>query len=129
MSEFTELPTTQLLPGGTKRKLVKPFSYYIKKKGGDTIVVPAGFITDGASIPRFAWSIIGGPMSGKYVAAAILHDWLYHIQTFSRKKSDLIFLKAMAVLGVTRLKRKTIYWAVRIGGRWAWNSHKREKAK
>lgn len=120
MSEFTELPTTQLLPGGIKRRLVKPFSYYIKKKGGDTIVVPAGFVTDGASIPSFAWSIIGGPMTGKYVAAAILHDWLYHIKTYSRERSDLIFLEAMAVLKVSKLKRNIIYWMVRIFGHWAW---------
>lgn len=40
-----------------------------------TIVVPIGFVTDFASIPRFLWSIY--PPTGRYQRAAVLHDWLY----------------------------------------------------
>lgn len=39
------------------------------------IVVPEGFITDFASIPRFLWSIY--PPTGRYQEAAVIHDWLY----------------------------------------------------
>lgn len=120
------------LPGGKKWRLVKSFSYYVGKQDyltnyGIIIEVPAGFVCDGASIPKVFWSIIGSPMTGKYVQAAILHDFLYYIQTFSREHSDKIFLNAMKILGVSRLKRKIIYWAVRIGGKWAWNNHQKTK--
>jgi hypothetical protein len=39
------------------------------------ITIPAGFVTDFASIPRFLWSIY--PPTGRYQEAAVVHDWLY----------------------------------------------------
>src|SRR5437868_748210 len=39
------------------------------------IVVPAGFVTDFASIPRAFWS--GMSPHGQYSRAAVLHDYLY----------------------------------------------------
>ncbi|MEW8049301.1 MAG: DUF1353 domain-containing protein [Candidatus Thiodiazotropha sp.] len=47
---------------------------------GRELIVPAGYITDGASIPRFAWSIVGGPMSRPYLYAALPHDFRYEVQ-------------------------------------------------
>jgi hypothetical protein len=29
-------------------------------------VAPAGSVTDGASIPRYLWSLMGGPFEGQY---------------------------------------------------------------
>ncbi|MCU7841914.1 MAG: DUF1353 domain-containing protein [Candidatus Thiodiazotropha sp. (ex Troendleina suluensis)] len=46
---------------------------------GRALIVPAGYITDGASIPRFAWSIVGGPMSRPYLYAALPHDFRYEV--------------------------------------------------
>ncbi len=40
-----------------------------------SIVVPEGFITDGASIPKFLWEEIGSPYQPKFITAAIVHDW------------------------------------------------------
>jgi len=37
------------------------------------ILVPVGFASDGASVPRILWSIY--PPFGKYLEAAIVHDW------------------------------------------------------
>lgn len=41
---------------------------------GDTFVVPAGFITDFATIPRFLHWLVSP--YGPYTRAAVLHDWL-----------------------------------------------------
>lgn len=122
-SKFTSPLIVSPLTDGKRWKLIEPFSYYVDKKDGIIITVPAGFISDGASIPRIFWSIIGSPWTGKYISAAILHDYLYYMKTFSREKSDLIFLEAMKILGVSKLKRKIIYYAVRAGGRFAWKKH------
>ncbi|MCU7934123.1 MAG: DUF1353 domain-containing protein [Candidatus Thiodiazotropha sp. (ex Dulcina madagascariensis)] len=46
---------------------------------GRALIVPAGYITDGASIPRFAWSLVGGPMSRPYLYAALPHDFRYEV--------------------------------------------------
>ena len=38
------------------------------------VTVPAGFITDGASVPRLLWWLF--PPVGRYFLAAVVHDWL-----------------------------------------------------
>ena len=39
--------------------------------------VREGFHTDGASIPRIFWTLIGGPARAAFMEAAVLHDWHY----------------------------------------------------
>ncbi len=132
MSKFTKPLIVSPLPDGKMWKLIEPFSYYVGKKCdalyGITIEVPAGFLTDFASIPRIFWSILGHPM-GRYAAAAVLHDYLYFKGLYSRKRCDQIFKEAMAVLNVPKLKRKLIYRFVRLLGKCAWNWHRRNSAK
>jgi hypothetical protein len=41
------------------------------------IVVPKGYSTDGASIPRFLWRIAGHPFMKENLAACILHDYCF----------------------------------------------------
>lgn len=41
------------------------------------VIVPEGFITDGASIPRIFWSLAGLKPDGLYRAAALVHDFFY----------------------------------------------------
>ena len=57
--------------------------------------VPAGFISDGASIPRSMWSVVGSPFSGKYRLAAILHDYFSSEQTKSSDDVNRMFYEAM----------------------------------
>lgn len=44
-------------------------------KSEPIIRVPAGFVTDFASIPRAFWVVL--PPTGKYGKAAVVHDYLY----------------------------------------------------
>jgi len=118
MSSFTRLTLTPLSDGRHWRT-DKSFAYYLE--GSDeNIVVPAGFVTDFASVPRFFWRIL--PPWGRYGPAAIVHDWLYHTQQYSRKRCDEIFLEAMRVLEVGWLTRRCMYRAVRLFGRKAWKN-------
>ncbi len=110
-------------------KLYRSFTFHLdSKRSQRTVRVPVGFITDFASIPKAFWSII--PPYGKYTKAAVLHDYIYKYHGFvsgdqfisyTRKEADQIFLKAMEVLGVGRVKRWTMYTAVRWFGRKAWD--------
>jgi hypothetical protein len=99
-------------------RLTAPFSY-ISSRG--VVVVPAGFDTDGASIPRVFWSILD-PF-GPYFKAAVIHDWLYspHNRRFTRAQSDDIFKEAMYNNGLDWFRREAIYRAVRLGG---WRNYK-----
>lgn len=105
---------------------------------GDTFIVPVGFVTDFATVPRFLHWLISP--YGAYTRAAVLHDWLLvelarwqavtdslgHIPqarppTISRD-ADGIFRRIMEDLGVPWAKRWTMWAAVRIA---ALFSHRR----
>ncbi len=82
--------------------------------GGFT--VPAGFVTDLASIPRFMLWLI--PQRGAYDKAAILHDYLLLKHDMPKAEIDKIFLRQMQKDGVATWKRNVIYTAVKLfGGR------------
>ena len=93
------------------------FFYFDESNKNIGIIVPKGFVTDFASIPRIFWSII--PPTGRYTKAAVLHDFLYSIDSnygLRRKQCDLIFLKAMKILKVKKWKRIIMYLGVRLFG-------------
>lgn len=90
-------------------EVAEDFSYITRR---DTrLTVPKGIRTDFASIPRaFRWMIA---RVGKYGKAAVLHDYLCEYEITPRKRADKVFLEAMTELGVSWLKRKAMYVAVR----------------
>jgi len=55
----------------------------------DGDIIPRGFKTDGASIPRIVRALAG--KFGHGLAEAVRHDWGYHSQHYSRKKTDQIY--------------------------------------
>jgi hypothetical protein len=108
-------------------KVWKRFSYTSKK--GEKFIVPKGFKTDGASIPRIVWPLIGSPFTGRYSQAAVLHDFLYYTQMTTRRKADRIFLEAMGVLKVPFWKRTIMYLAVRVAGWIPWYNYYENKSR
>jgi len=96
------------------------FVYTTEARNTRTYTIPKGFITDGASTPRFLWSICP-PMGGRTAEAAVLHDWFYSKTcsiTATRPYADEMFLAAMIANGVSWRRRQAVYRGVRIGG-WA----------
>jgi len=99
------------------------------------IIIPKGFITDGASVPRVLWRL-APPIHATHLAAAIVHDYLYrcrrlpHVEvstTFvdSRAVADAVFYEALVFLGMSRIKARVMWLGVRVGG--GFGSNKREK--
>lgn len=125
MSEFTKALIVSPLSDGRTWVLAEPFSYDVGRKGsGDTIRVPALFMTDFASVPRVFWSVF--PPWGRYGNAAVIHDYGYWTQTRRRARVDAIFLEGMEVLGVGWWARHVLYWNVRLFGWFAW---RRDRAR
>lgn len=83
--------------------------------------VPIGFVTDLASIPRVFWSLLRP--DGEYAYAAIIHDYLYWTQTTTREAADHILKFAMEDFKVSSASVTTIFDAVRIGGKAAWDDN------
>lgn len=106
----------------TKRewfRLLEPYNY-------GAISIPAGYEWDGATIPRFAWSIIGYYPMGKMAEPSLVHDWIYVNKgnlngvTFTRKESDDLFYTHMIAAGVEPKAAKRMYRIVRIFGFYYW---------
>jgi hypothetical protein len=120
MSSFTDPLEVQQISKNEWITL-REFTYYVgEENSNDFIVVPKNTITDGASIPRIFWSIIGHPM-GRYAQAAVLHDYMYRLHLRPRKECDDIFYEAMGVLKVADWKRNIMYISLRLFGFVAYN--------
>lgn len=90
---------------------------------GRMITLKHGFETDGASIPRAAWRLIGHPFSMPILPCALVHDALYIAELVTRSEADWIFLELMQKVKVSWIKRNIVYSAVRIGGGVCWARH------
>ncbi|MGA2780661.1 MAG: DUF1353 domain-containing protein [Smithella sp.] len=90
-----------------------------------SIVVPRGFVTDLASTPREIWAVY--PPFGKYLSAAILHDYLYWRQVCERKEADKIIYQTMRDAGVDQATQSRFYVAVKLAGDKAWADNKADK--
>ena len=77
-------------------------------------VIPAGFHSDGASIP-FGFHWIFNPL-GSYAMAAVLHDFL--LTTETRDFADKEFRKAMKLLKVPSWRVSVLFCAVHLFSRW-----------
>jgi len=125
MSSFTsELRYTNTGKNKHGRQIVRlslPFTYRVgssENKFG--VVVPQGFETDLASVPRLFHKIF--PPDGKYAKAAVLHDWLYRTGLVDRWMADAIFYDAMRNRNLPEGHRvgwwtaQAVYWSVRAFG-------------
>jgi hypothetical protein len=109
--------------GRVTARLLEPYRFRLAPPLGDeVIVVPAGFKTDFASVPRGLWNF--EPPLGDAGKAAVVHDFLYATRglggRFSRAQADAIFRQALADLGVPAWKRTLLWAAVRVGGAGGW---------
>lgn len=97
---------------GRNGKSLEPLVYVTLD--GETLIVPMGSGSDGASTPRFIWTII--PPFGVYWLAAFLHDWLYRYSKLPRWRCDQLLYEAMRSLGVEHAEAWAIYEGVHLGG-------------
>lgn len=120
MSSFTTTADMRI-EGEFTFQMLAAFEFHVGQYPSEEIVtVPAGFVTDLASVPRALWSIF--PPHGSWAKAAIVHDYLYSSGKTSRVYADRVFLEGMEVLGVPLLKRQLMYWAVRLFGESSFNA-------
>lgn len=102
------------LEDGRLFRLVLP--YTLVDRDGKTWRVPRGIVFDGASIPQFLWSIIGGPMEGKYRNSSAIHDFLCEIKITSSSKAAAVFYDGMIANNENELKARMMYAAVKFVG-------------
>jgi hypothetical protein len=115
-SEFLTELKAELIPGSdTVWELKAPLTYYSARLQRE-IVVPNGFRTDYASVPRvpIIWLFWGGRAHRE----AVLHDYLYRIDSepvVSFMTANLLFLEAMAARNKSLGVRYPMFAGVCIG--------------
>lgn len=106
LDDYVEVRTVS----GVQRlfQLISPFRGWIN---GNEFEVPAGFVTDFASVPHFVEAIISNS-DPDILRPSILHDWLCQgrgapdrsVFSFSRAEVCAIFREAMFYCGATRFR-------------------------
>jgi hypothetical protein len=137
---MTPVPYPRVEPiGGNRYRLFEAYAYVWAKDGARyRLVVPVGFTSDLASVPRLLWVVISPFDLG---AAVVPHDWLYANagrpppgswqvwrdgdwvedgRPWKRREADRLFGRLMREVGVSRFKRRAAYLAVRLFGAFAW---------
>jgi hypothetical protein len=97
--------------------LARPLMY-ASDVAGRTFIVPRGFRTDLASVPRLP--IIFWLTGASSNEAACIHDFLYSTHEVDRATADAVLREASAVTGVPAWRRWLMYWGVRIWGGSHW---------
>jgi hypothetical protein len=95
---------------------------YLRCEYAGTIIVNEGDSWDGASIPRWAWSVIGHPLRDEFRWASFWHDHLCQRakNIECRTVADAVFLALLRDEGVNKWRRLAMWSAVRVYGIWVW---------
>lgn len=102
---------------GLSAKLIQSLAFMWKNR---PYIIPKGFETDYASVPRLFWRTFP-PHLWPY--ASCLHDWLYASEQFERAECDLIFHEALIECGASKTRAWLMYQAVRRFGWITWLRH------
>lgn len=102
---------------GRRMTLMEPYAYY--DPNGLRWDAPLGAEIDGASIPKQAWSLIGGPYEGLYRFASVIHDVACDEKIRPWEDVHLTFYYGMRASGVEEVRAKMMWVAVHeFGPRW-----------
>jgi DNA-binding transcriptional regulator/RsmH inhibitor MraZ len=113
---FSSLPQLEFF-AAQRARLLSAFTFV--DRNSQVWSVPRGYVTDGASIPRFLWSLVGGPFTGIYLDAAIIHDYFCDNMKRSWQSTHRVFYEGMIARGVSKTQAQSFYYAVyNYGPRW-----------
>ncbi len=130
MSSFlTELDTRIIAPSRVKGRQIYMLlqDFVVDSNLMGRIIVPAGFKTDFASIPRAAFWYID-PEDPCILFASVVHDYLYSMvgklvdgREFTREQADRVLVEFMALSGARADQQKIVFFAVDKFGGSHWN--------
>lgn len=120
---------------GARRKMLLENLVY-RDSRGRVFVVPAGFVSDGASVPRPLW-VLYPPFGEAYEPAAWLHDYLYAnaesvlvddvdgFRPVNRREADALLEEASDAAGFRSSGSWILHAGVRFGGWVPWGRYRR----
>ena len=117
-------------------EITKDWKYRLN---GNEYVVPAGFVFDGASIPKFLRTFFS-PV-GVLLVGGLVHDYAYKYTTLleknkkntmdklTQKRADEIFRDININVNGFYVMNYLAYYSLRLGGWVAWRGHRKTNAK
>lgn len=91
--------------------------------GKELHFIPSGTISDGCSVPSWAWFICEA-LSGKYLKIFLKHDEGYRQHLMTRAEIDKEMLDDLLAEGMCPIKSYIIYFCVRLFGQPHWDRTK-----
>jgi hypothetical protein len=116
-------PVARWNADGERMQILEDFTYRDGRWRDWT--TPKGTIVDGASIPRFVWSLVGAPFNGKYRYASVVHDHYCDVHEAPWEHVHRMFYEACMAGGCSSYHAKILFYAVwHFGPRWRIESAK-----
>jgi len=106
--------------------LISPLVYVTFE--GKRLVVPAGFVCDGASIPSALWVRLGHPLAWANAAMGIVHDHGYRMGERPREEVDMLAWDMALLGGHPDELAAEIHAGVAIWGGAAWEANAQKRA-
>ena len=117
MSEFIGDVCTVWVRHSHEMILLREFSFIDSK--GLIWTAPSGALINGASIPKNFWSTIGGPYSGLYREASVLHDYYCTTKERGCRETHKMFYEGCIEGGVEKHTAQIMYLSVKhFGPKW-----------
>jgi|14BtaG_2_1085337.scaffolds.fasta_scaffold96122_2 hypothetical protein len=123
-NNFEEIHLTYTFKARKVWKLNKNIK--LKLSNGDTAILPKGFRTDFASVPKFLWGLL--PPYGTDIMAFLIHDYLYDFGYYidlwgeekqvDKKFADNEMKWQQRKVGIRSGRLYPMFWAVRLFGRY-----------
>ena len=103
---------------GNVYRLLEPIVYM-------GLIIPIGFESDGASVPRFFWRLVFPPGDARALYAAFVHDYIYrtHPLGWTKTDADKIFEHLLIGGGIAKWRAKLAYWGVCLFGKASWKAN------
>lgn len=110
---------------GRNWRILSDFRFASPSPEFPSVLIPAGFVTDFASIPRALWRWMP-PTDRRIGKMAVVHDWYYRTPSIdvTRRQADEALRAGMLVLGANRFDRAAVYYGVRLGGEHAYKARR-----
>ena len=89
--------------------------------------IPAGFVSDGASVPRFFWRLLSPQIDPVTLAPSLAHDWLYEHgaeRGLTKQDCDIWYHDALVEQGYPMWKADLTFIGVFLFGWRRWRSKK-----
>ncbi len=109
-------PLTRDLGSGMHRLQEPVIVHLAGGPNGWKLEIPAGYVTDYASIPAALHWLIN-PDDEKVMLAALVHDFIYHTHVVSRAVADAIFYQLLRQSGLARRLAKLMFLSVHLTGK------------